>query len=154
MWDGDSFGESAGRLSCRASTLELVAEVLKVFLTDLQLQDLFDHRNEVCQRTDRTQRRGTVWPDHSSRRCQNERVLNRFKRHTALVQLGREDSIRAADGAAGARSRTIGIQKPAYIVALVHPSALRLTQRGTVDGHRVTVMPHTTQQRIHHRFVA
>lgn len=64
-----------------------MAEVLKIFLTDLQLQDLFDHRNEVCQRTDRTQRRRTVWPDHSSRRCQNERVLNRFKRHTALVQL-------------------------------------------------------------------
>ena len=37
------------RLSCRASTLEFVAEVLKVFVTDLPLLHLFDHRSEVCQ---------------------------------------------------------------------------------------------------------
>jgi hypothetical protein len=40
---------NSGRLSCRGSTLEFVTEVLKVFLTDLQLLHLFDHRNEVCQ---------------------------------------------------------------------------------------------------------
>src|ERR1035441_11021833 len=33
-------------------------------------------------------------------------------------------------------------------------SALRFAQRGTVDGHGVAVMPHTAQQRIHHRLVA
>src|ERR1022692_10902 len=32
-------------------------------------------------------------------------------------------------------------------------SALQFAQRRTVDGHRVAVMPHTTQQRIHHRFI-
>src|SRR5580700_6977960 len=33
-------------------------------------------------------------------------------------------------------------------------SALQLPQRWTVDGHRVAVVPHAAQQRVHHRFVA
>ena len=41
---GDGIG-----LSRRSGTLEFVAEVLKVFLADLQLQYFFDHRREVCQ---------------------------------------------------------------------------------------------------------
>ena len=109
-------------LLCRASTLESVAEVLKVFLTDLQLLHLFDHRNEVCQRPDHTQRRGASGPDQSPCRSQNARILNRFQRHTAFVQLDRQHSIRTPHGSARARSRTIGIQKPAYILALLHPT--------------------------------
>jgi hypothetical protein len=35
-------------LSRRGDALEFVAEVLKVFLADLQLQYFFDHRREVC----------------------------------------------------------------------------------------------------------
>ena len=36
-------------LSRRSGTSEFVAEVLKVFLADLQLQYFFDHRREVSQ---------------------------------------------------------------------------------------------------------
>jgi hypothetical protein len=51
------------------------------------------------------------------------------QRHAALVQLGRQHAVRS-------------------------PSALRVAQRRTVDGHRVAVVPHAAQQRVHHRFVA
>ena len=107
-------------LSHRSGTSEFVAEVLKVFLTDLQLQYFFDHGHEVCQRTDRSQRSGAGGPHEAPCRSQYEGVLNRFNRHAALVQLDRQRSVRAADSAAGAGSRTIGIQKPADIAALVH----------------------------------
>ena len=38
IWFGDR------ELQCRSGTLESLAEVLKVFLADLQLQYFFDHR--------------------------------------------------------------------------------------------------------------
>jgi hypothetical protein len=49
VWETEIPSGKCECLSCRVSTLEFVAEVLKVFLTDLQLLHLFDHRNEVCQ---------------------------------------------------------------------------------------------------------
>jgi hypothetical protein len=107
-------------LARRSGTLEFVTEVLKVFRADLQLQYFFDHRREVCQRADRSQRRGAGGPYEPPCRSQNEGVLNRFQGHAALVQLGREHPVRTADDAARARSRTVGIQKPAYLVALLH----------------------------------
>ncbi len=120
-WAGGDFVRGRSELlSGRGSTLESVAEVLKVFLSDLQLRYFFDHRREVCQRADLSRRRRGGGPDHSPSRSQNERILNRFERHAALVKLGREHSVRAAGGAARARSRTVGSQKPAYIVALFH----------------------------------
>src|ERR1017187_1600255 len=33
-------------------------------------------------------------------------------------------------------------------------SALQFAQRRTVDVHRVAVMPHATEQRVHHRLIA
>ena len=121
MCGGDfQFGGRGELLSRRSGTLEFVAEVLKVFLADLQLQYFFDHRREVCQRADRSQRRGAGGPYESPCRSQYEGVLNRFQGHAALVQLGRQQSVRSADGAARARSHTIGVQKPAHIVALFH----------------------------------
>src|SRR5260370_32482738 len=65
-------------LSRRGGTLEFVAEVLKVLLADLQLQYFFDHRREVCQRADRSQRRGAGGPYEPPGRGQNEGALNRF----------------------------------------------------------------------------
>ena len=98
--------------------MEFVAEVLKVFLADLQLEYFFDHRREVCQRADCSQRRGAGGPYKPPYRSQNEGVINRCQGHAALVQLGRQHPVRAADGAARTRSRTIGVQKPSHIVAL------------------------------------
>ena len=88
-------------LSCRGGMLEFVAEVLKVFLADLQLQYFFDHRREVRQRADRSQRRSAGGPYEPPRRSQHEGVLNRFQRHAALVQLGRQ-----SPGPDGGRRRT------------------------------------------------
>jgi hypothetical protein len=93
--------------------------MLKVFLTDLQLQDLFDHRREVCQRADRSQRRGSGGPYEPPRRSQYESVLNRVQRYAAFMQLGRQHPVRTADDAARARSHAVGVQKPADIVALL-----------------------------------
>ena len=44
VWRRFQFGGWGELLSRRSGTLEFVAEVLKVFLTDLQLQYFFDHR--------------------------------------------------------------------------------------------------------------
>lgn len=69
-----------------------------------------------------------------------QRVLDHFEPHAVLVRLGREQTVLTADGAARARSRTVGFQKPADILALVHEGggsvrlsrygALRTTTRG------------------------
>ena len=56
--------------------------------------------------------------------CQSQRVLNRLDGHAALVQLGREQTIRTTDGAARAGSGTVGFQKPVDIVALLHEFSL------------------------------
>ena len=53
-WRISSGGLGLG-LSRRGGALEFVAEVLKVFLADLQLEYFFDHRREVCQRADCSQ---------------------------------------------------------------------------------------------------
>ena len=73
------------KLPRRSGTLEFVAQVLKILLADLQLQYFFDHRREVCQRADCSQRRGAGGPDEPPCRSQHESVLNRFQGHAALV---------------------------------------------------------------------
>jgi len=100
--------------------LEFIAEVLKVFLTDLQLQHFFDHRRKVCQRADGSQRRSAGGPYEPPDRSENEGVLHRFHRHTPLVQLRREHPIGPSNHAAGTRSRAVGSQKPAHVVGLFH----------------------------------
>jgi len=82
-----------GRLPHQSGTLEFLAEVLRVFLADLQLQYFLDHWREVCQRADRSQRRGAGGPYESPCRSQHEGVLNRFQGHAALVQLGRQHPV-------------------------------------------------------------
>jgi hypothetical protein len=77
---GISSGGIGIGLSRRSDTLEFMAEVLKVFRADLQLQYFFDHRREVCQGADRSQRRGTGGPDESPYCSQHEGVLNRLPR--------------------------------------------------------------------------
>src|SRR5450432_1608881 len=115
-----SFGGLGLGLSCRGGALELMTEVVKVFLADVQLQYFFDHRREVCQRADRSQRRGAGGPYESPCRGKHEGVLNRFQWHAALVQLGRQHPVRTADGATRTRSQSVGVQKPAHIVAMFH----------------------------------
>ena len=117
---GFRFGGRGETLSRRRGTLEFVAEVLKVFLADLQLQHFFNHRREVRQRPDRSERRGAGGPYEPPCRSQYKGVLNRVQRHAALVQLGRQHPVGTANDTARARSHTVGVQKPAHIVALLH----------------------------------
>src|ERR1019366_5145940 len=48
-------------LSLLSGALEFVAEVLKVFLADLQLQHFFDHRREVCPYPEARHRRAVCF---------------------------------------------------------------------------------------------
>jgi len=83
----------AGRetgLSCGRTALEFIAEVLKVFLANLQLQNFFDHRQEVRQRANRPERRRIGRPRQTSRRRKNHRIRDRFQRHAAFLQLSRQ----------------------------------------------------------------
>lgn len=106
-----------GFLSCRSGAPEVAAEVLEVFPANVELQHLFDHRREVGQRADGTQRSRAGGPHDSPRRSEDERILYRFERHTALVQLVREQTVGTAHDSGGSRRRTISIEKPANIVA-------------------------------------
>ena len=105
--------------ACDAATQ--MAEVLR---TNRETQDLFDDRREVRQRTNDSKRWSIGGARQAASRGQSQRVLDRFKRNTALVQLGREQTVWTAHGAARARSRTVSFQKLADIVALLHGSAL------------------------------
>src|SRR5712692_4704706 len=99
---------------------DAVAQVSEVLRTQLETQDLFNDGREVRQRTNDPERLSIGGARQAPRGGESQRVLDRFERHAALVQLGREQTVRAADGAGSARSRTVGFQKPAYIIALLH----------------------------------
>src|SRR6266702_1974724 len=94
-----------------------MAEVLG---TDLEKQDLFDHRREVRQRANDPQRQRIGGAREAPRGSESQRVFDRFQRHAALVQLDGEQTIGTTDGSASAGSRSIGFQKPAYILVLLH----------------------------------
>jgi hypothetical protein len=87
-----------------------VAQIAEVLRTHIELEDLFDDRREVGQRANDAERRSIGGTRQAPRGGQNQRVLDRLDRHAALVQLGRQQTVRAADGAAGARSRTVGFR--------------------------------------------
>src|SRR6266516_3760370 len=97
-----------------------MAEMPEVVGADLEMQDLFDHRREVRQRADDPERRSIGGARQTPCGGKSQRVLDRLERHPALVQLDGEQTVGAADGAARAGSRSIGFQKPAYIIALLH----------------------------------
>jgi len=106
----------------RGGAPEVAAKVLKVFPANIQLQHLFDHRREVSQRADRTQRSYAGGPHDAPRRSQDERILDRFERHPALVQFDCEQTVRPTHDSGGSRRGAIGIEKPANIVALIDVS--------------------------------
>ena len=71
--------------------------MLEVLRTDAQSEHFLDHRREVRQGADRTQRRGVGGPYHPARRRQDQGVFDRRQRHTAFMQLGRQEAVRTAD---------------------------------------------------------
>ncbi len=84
-----------------------MAEVLRI---NLATQELFDNGREVCQRADDPERRSVGGPRQAPGDRENQCVLDHLERHAALVQLGREPTVRAADGTASTRSRAVGLQ--------------------------------------------
>src|SRR6266571_4822301 len=94
-----------------------MAEVLR---TNLETQDLFNDGREVRQRADDSERQRIGGARQAPRGSESQRVLDHFERYAALVQLGREQTVRTADGAGSTRSGTVGFQKLADIVALLH----------------------------------
>lgn len=92
----------------------------KVLGTNLKSQDLFNHGREVGQSANGPQRWSIGGACQPPRGSQSERVLNRLEWHAALVQLGREQTVRTTDGAARTRSGTVSFEKPADVVGLFH----------------------------------
>ena len=85
------FVEGKTELSGGSGTLEFVAEVPEVFRSDLELQNFLDHRREVSQRPDRTERRGIGRSRRTPRRREYQRVLNCGQRHVAVIHLSRKN---------------------------------------------------------------
>jgi hypothetical protein len=65
--------------------VKFVAEVLEVFRTDLELQNFLDHRRKVRQGPNRPERRRIGRPRRTSRCGKDQRVLNRWQRHAAII---------------------------------------------------------------------
>src|SRR5712692_247219 len=78
-----------------------MAEVLR---TNLETQDLFNDGREVRQRANDPERQSIGGARQAPRGSESQRVLDHFERHAALVQLGREQTVRRADGAGSTRS--------------------------------------------------
>ena len=113
-----------GKLRGRCDLCDAAAEMAEVLGTDLETQDLFHDGREVRQRADDAERRRIGGARQAPRGGQGQRVFDRLERHAALVQLGRQQTVRVADGAGSARSRTEGFQKPADIFALLQGFSL------------------------------
>ena len=60
----------------------------------------------------------------AARRGQHERVLGRFQRHPALVQLRRRQTVRTTHRPRSAWSRSIRFQHPAHILVRVDRQTL------------------------------
>src|SRR5207244_8627437 len=100
------------KLSGWCEAYDAIAQMVEVLGTNLKTQNLFNDRREVGQRANDREGRSIGGPRQTPRGGQCQRVLDRIERHAALVQLGREQTVRAAHGAARAISRTVGLQKP------------------------------------------
>src|SRR5665213_766495 len=100
--------------------LEFVAEVLKVFRADFQLQNFVDHRREVRQRTNDSERCCIGRPCRAPRRRRSQRVSDCFERQATLIQMVCKEAIRAARHARSARSRAISVENPLHILAMFH----------------------------------
>lgn len=80
----------------------------------------------------------------SSRISAESRILYRLQRHTAVVQLDRQQTVGTTYDSRRPRRRTIRFQNAPNIFARIDqwqliPSALHLTQRRTVDDYRIVV---------------
>jgi len=117
---GSCFVEGKTELSGGSATLKFVAEMPEVFRADLELQNFFDHRREVSQRPDRTERRGIGRSRRTPRRREYQRILNCGQQHAAVIHLSRKKAVRTAHHAGSARRQTIRIENPPHILALVH----------------------------------
>ncbi len=131
MWVGLDIIRAAGalrslsfeeemELSCGSGAVEFVAKMLKVFPANLQLKNFLDHRREVRQGTDDSERSCIGRPRRTPRRRKDQRILDRFQQHATLIQLVCKETIRAAHHARSAGHRAIGFEKPSNVLALFH----------------------------------
>src|ERR1039458_127003 len=100
-------GESAARLG---EALDPMAQILEVRLFDAQLQHFFDDCREVCQGTNRAQRRSSGSTQDPARRGQNQCVFDGSQGHAALLELGGPETVRWADGSRGSRRLAVSAE--------------------------------------------
>jgi hypothetical protein len=113
-------GEGKTELSSGSGAMEFVAEVLEVFWADFELQNFLDHRREVRQRSNRTERWRIGWSRRTPRRSEYQRILNDVYRHAAVIKLSCKQTIRTAQGARGSGRRTICFENQPNKLALLH----------------------------------
>src|ERR1017187_2705734 len=107
VWDFVSLGEAATRLG---GAVDPMAQILEVRLFDAQLQQFFDDCREVCQGTNRAQRRRSGSTQDPARRGEHQCVFDGSQRHAALLQSGSQETVRLADGARGSRRLAVGAE--------------------------------------------
>ena len=116
--------QTEGRLLGRWEGCDALAQMAEVLGTNRKTQDLINHGREVGQGANDGERWSIGGARQTARGGQSQRVLHRLDGHAALVQLGREQTIRTTDSAARAGSGTVGFQKPVDIGALLHKFSL------------------------------
>ncbi len=108
------------KLLCAGGALEFVAEVLKVCLTDVQMEDFLDHRREVRQRPNRPEWWRMGRPRRTPRRRKGQRILDGFQRHAPFLQFSCKQTIRPAHYARSAWRCAIRFEKSPDILGLLH----------------------------------
>src|SRR6267142_1621984 len=103
---------------------DALAQISEVLRIDRKTRDFINHGQEVSQRANDSERWSIGGTRQTARGGQSQCVLNHLERHATLVQLSGEQTVRTTDGAARARSSTVGIEKPADIDALLHEVSL------------------------------
>jgi hypothetical protein len=84
--------------------------MVEVVLADVQAEDFVDDRQEVGQRTDEGERRGSGVEEAAGRR-EKEGVFDSDQRHTSFIKLSSQEAVLAANDSGSARCCAVGAEK-------------------------------------------
>jgi len=74
-------------VGCLREALDLVAQIMKVVLADMQVEDFINDGSEVSQGANRGERRRVTGAEEAAGGGQQQGVLNCNQRHGAFIKL-------------------------------------------------------------------
>lgn len=127
---GMEFGSGRDVVFVLLDPVDTKAEVAKIVLADVEVEDLIDNGDQVVERANGLKRGGVRMAEDAARSSQDEGVFHDEHRHAALVEIRRKETIVAADNASGSGRTAVRFENPADIILLgdLHDFASRAVQ--------------------------